>query len=157
MQLNRANVMALRTIQNMQNEEQNLLRNSMIPSNLDEALAAQVSHRHFQHAIEVNIFSWFCFFMQKNLYVNYNSFQNVNHVAAGFIQKTELLINSGNVDARALNELNEQVMSKWRRLVGLAEERNKLIKAAIGCYKTLHQGVGVFFGCYSCLRISSEL
>lgn len=57
------------------------------------------------------------------------------------MEKTEQLIKAGSVDIDAVGELNEQVRSKWRGLVGLIEERNKLIQAAIGCYKTLHQGV----------------
>ena len=58
-----------------------------------------------------------------------------------FVGKTEQLMKAGSVDGDALADLNEQVGGKWRRLVGLIEERNKLVKAAIGCYKTLHQAV----------------
>lgn len=62
-----------------------------------------------------------------------------------FFEKTEQLISSGDANARDINDLNEKVKGKWRRLVGLTEERNKLIKAAISCYKTFQHGVNCSF------------
>lgn len=57
------------------------------------------------------------------------------------MNKTDQLISSGGVDVRSVDDLNEEVLNRWRRLVGITEERNKLIKAGVVCYKTLHQGV----------------
>lgn len=118
MALNRARAMASQVIVTIQKEEQKLLQMNVIPYNYEEALAAQVAHKHFQQTIE-----------------------NTNHIAMAFFEKTEQLISSGDANARDINDLNEKVKGKWRRLVGLTEERNKLIKAAISCYKTFQHGV----------------
>uniref|UniRef100_A0A9J2P1L7 DH domain-containing protein n=1 Tax=Ascaris lumbricoides TaxID=6252 RepID=A0A9J2P1L7_ASCLU len=123
MALNRARAMASQVIVTIQKEEQKLLQMNVIPYNYEEALAAQVAHKHFQQTIESI------------------EFQNTNHIAMAFFEKTEQLISSGDANARDINDLNEKVKGKWRRLVGLTEERNKLIKAAISCYKTFQHGV----------------
>ncbi|VDK41952.1 unnamed protein product [Anisakis simplex] len=118
MALNRARVKASQVIITIQREEQKLLKMNLIPYNYEEALAAQVAHKHFQQTIE-----------------------NTNHIARAFAEKTEQLLNSYDANARDINELNDNVMGRFRRLVGFAEERNKLIKAAISCYKTFQKGV----------------
>lgn len=52
-QFNRANALATVAVQKMQCEEQKLLRMNTIPATFDEALAAQIAHKHFQHVLEV--------------------------------------------------------------------------------------------------------
>ncbi|VDM59065.1 unnamed protein product, partial [Angiostrongylus costaricensis] len=58
-----------------------------------------------------------------------------------FYELSNELIREGSTDRAAVVELNEMVTGRWRRLSGLAEERNKLLKAAIVCYKTYLTGV----------------
>ncbi|VDM65929.1 unnamed protein product [Strongylus vulgaris] len=58
-----------------------------------------------------------------------------------FYELSNDLIREGCTDRAAVVELNEMVTGRWRRLSGLAEERNKLLKAAIVCYKTYLTGV----------------
>ncbi|VDO25930.1 unnamed protein product, partial [Onchocerca flexuosa] len=118
MQFNRARAMATVAIQKMQYEETKLLHMNTIPTSLDEALAAQAAHKQFQHAVE-----------------------SISRTTSAFLNKTDQLISSGGVDVRSVDDLNEEVLNHWRRLVGITEERNKLIKAGVVCYKTLHQGV----------------
>lgn len=55
MALNRARAMASQVIVTIQKEEQKLLQMNVIPYNYEEALAAQVAHKHFQQTIEVTI------------------------------------------------------------------------------------------------------
>ncbi|VDM96077.1 unnamed protein product [Thelazia callipaeda] len=118
MQFNRARALAAVAIQKMQYEETKLLQMNTIPTSLEEALIAQASHKQFQHAVE-----------------------SISHTTSAFLNKTDQLISGGGIDIRSVDDLNEEVLNRWRRLVGLTEERNKLIKAGVVCYKTLHQGV----------------
>ncbi|KAM3722372.1 Kalirin [Dirofilaria immitis] len=118
MQFNRARAMAAVAIQKMQYEETKLLHMNTIPTSLEEALAAQAVHKQFQHAVE-----------------------SISRTTSSFLNKTDQLISNGGVDVRSVDDLNEEVLNRWRRLVGVTEERNKLIKAGVVCYKTLHQGV----------------
>ncbi len=52
-----------------------------------------------------------------------------------------MLIAHDHYDARNIRLLAEDVLARWRRLVGLTEERNKLLSAAVTYYKTLNHGV----------------
>uniref|UniRef100_A0A0N5AUT5 CRAL-TRIO domain-containing protein n=1 Tax=Syphacia muris TaxID=451379 RepID=A0A0N5AUT5_9BILA len=118
MQLSRARALAQQAIETMGREELNLIRTNVIPTNLDEALEAQIAHDKFQVAMK-----------------------KTHLIISDFVEKTDQLMKAGSIDPAAVSVLNEQVCSKWIRLLGLNEERNKLIKAAVGCYKTFHQAV----------------
>lgn len=48
-----------------------------------------------------------------------------------FYELSNDLIREGCTDRAAVVELNEMVTGRWRRLSGLAEERNKLLKVSI--------------------------
>lgn len=57
MQFSRARAMAAVAMQKMQYEETKLLHMNTIPTSLEEALAAQTTHKQFQHSVEV-CFGW---------------------------------------------------------------------------------------------------
>ncbi|VDK73592.1 unnamed protein product, partial [Cylicostephanus goldi] len=100
-------------------EERALQAMSTVPVDLEQALRAQEAHELFIKRIELN---------------------NMDSVRV-FYELSNDLIREGCTDRAAVVELNEMVTSRWRRLSGLAEERNKLLKAAIVCYKTYLTGV----------------
>ncbi|KAK6730193.1 hypothetical protein RB195_006949 [Necator americanus] len=100
-------------------EERALQAMSAVPVDLEQALRAQEAHELFIKRIELN---------------------NMDSVRV-FYELSNDLIREGCTDRAAVVELNEMVTGRWRRLSGLAEERNKLLKAAIVCYKTYLTGV----------------
>ncbi|KAK5982177.1 CRAL-TRIO domain-containing protein, partial [Trichostrongylus colubriformis] len=100
-------------------EERALQVMSTVPVDLEQALRAQEAHEMFIKRIELN---------------------NMDSVRV-FYELSNELIREGSTDRSAVVELNEMVTGRWRRLSGLAEERNKLLKAAIVCYKTYLTGV----------------
>ncbi|KJH51605.1 RhoGEF domain protein [Dictyocaulus viviparus] len=100
-------------------EERALQAMSTVPVDLEQALRAQEEHELFIKKIELN---------------------NMDSVRV-FYELSNELIREGSTDRAAVVELNEMVTGRWRRLSGLAEERNKLLKAAIVCYKTYLTGV----------------
>ncbi|KAJ1367241.1 hypothetical protein KIN20_028109 [Parelaphostrongylus tenuis] len=100
-------------------EEKALQAMSTVPVDLEQALRAQEAHELFIKRIELN---------------------NMDSVRI-FYELSNELIREGSTDRAAVVELNEMVTGRWRRLSGLAEERNKLLKAAIVCYKTYLTGV----------------
>ncbi|VDL78284.1 unnamed protein product [Nippostrongylus brasiliensis] len=100
-------------------EERALQQMSTVPADLEQAYRAQEAHELFIKKIELN---------------------NMDSVRV-FYELSNELIREGSTDRAAVVELNEMVTGRWRRLSGLAEERNKLLKAAIVCYKTYLTGV----------------
>ncbi|MCP9259924.1 Kalirin [Dirofilaria immitis] len=132
MQFNRARAMAAY-------EETKLLHMNTIPTSLEEALAAQAVHKQFQHAVE-RLSLWVFCIISGSL-ANRSLGTRISRTTSSFLNKTDQLISNGGVDVRSVDDLNEEVLNRWRRLVGVTEERNKLIKAGVVCYKTLHQGV----------------
>ncbi|VDP01091.1 unnamed protein product [Heligmosomoides polygyrus] len=87
-------------------EERALQVMSTVPADLEQALRAQEAHELFIKRIELN---------------------NMDSVRV-FYELSNELIREGSTDRAAVVELNEMVTSRWRRLSGLAEERNKLLK-----------------------------
>ncbi|CAB3408479.1 unnamed protein product [Caenorhabditis bovis] len=103
----------------IEREERHLASLGGIPANCREAEVAQDVLKDFQGKIE------------KRLKEPYNV----------FVQKWRELMQENRVERDVIVAFNEQIQSKWRRLTALCDERNKLLKAAIACYKTYEEGV----------------
>nr|ACI49192.1 hypothetical protein Csp3_JD03.001 [Caenorhabditis angaria] len=100
-------------------EERHLASLGGIPHNCREAESFQDVLNDFQGKIE------------KRLKEPYNA----------FVKRWRELMVEQRVERDVIVGYNEEILSKWRRLTALCEERNKLLKAGVACYKTYEEAV----------------
>ncbi|CAI4221313.1 unnamed protein product [Auanema sp. JU1783] len=99
-----------------------LYENNQFPKNYDESVNMLEDHKRFRSRVS-----------------SYKSGE-----LETFLTFTNELIRENqsgriSIERNSVIALNENVISKWRLLVGLTEERNKLLLAAVACFKTYHK------------------
>ncbi len=80
-------------------------------------------------------------------------FQRTNQSALGLQERAEAMLASNHYDPVSVRSVAEDVLGKWRRLVGLTEERNKLLTAAVTYYKILDHVILTFENLYYISRL----
>uniref|UniRef100_A0A914WMP7 DH domain-containing protein n=1 Tax=Plectus sambesii TaxID=2011161 RepID=A0A914WMP7_9BILA len=118
LQLGRLQALASQVVGWICKEEQVLNATLRIPTDVEDALKGQKEHRDFQLAVE-----------------------KTNQNAVVFQEKAELMIACEHYESHRIRSMAEDVLAKWRRLVGQTEERNKLLTAAVTYYKSYDQVV----------------
>jgi len=109
--------------------EENVLHATLaIPTSLQEAERIQEEHKEFQYAVDV------CYMISVQ-----SSLQRANTSATAIRDKAEQMLATEHYDPQRVRALVEDVLQRWRRLFGLAEERHKLLTAAVTYYKMLKQ------------------
>ncbi|KAK0425243.1 hypothetical protein QR680_009099 [Steinernema hermaphroditum] len=90
----------------------------IIPSNLSEAMAAQSEHDKFRVELE-----------------------SVTKKCNEYRIRLERMISAENADSQRIRDASNEVNADAQGLIGMFQERNKLINAANVCYRALHENV----------------